>query len=110
LEEAPKENMIDWILQLHTGKTKLDETTFHVLPPSVLKFLGSPDGLGFPKVHSNPEFWEMASSHLMINALRMGGRRLPTEPNQFVTPRELVENFDCFDKPVIFKEALVVNE
>ena len=96
--------MVDWALQAHVGNIKVDDMMFVPPPPQIQKFLTGPEGLGF-KITGNPEFWELSSSHLIMHLLRMGGRRLPTEPNQFVTPKQLIEDFGCFDSPVLLKNV-----
>jgi len=89
LEDVPRQNMIDWIWDLHNWKVSLGDICKEPLP-SVVQFLEL-FGLG----KNIAELYELSSCDMILHALRLGGRRFITPEGRFVFPVNMV-HFDSF--------------
>jgi hypothetical protein len=126
LPADPKQNMIDWIKQVHSDNLKTIDVPssssgssmthqnggngsgghagaagFGCIAPHELTKLADAMGLKMPKL----DVEELASAFVVMTALRMGGRRFPVSEGKYVTPLELVTAFDHFEEPKTLREV-----
>lgn len=92
--------MIDWLFELHQGRQSLTEF-LSPLPQELLSLFSSQFEFNLNKMpFASPE---LNSTQYLVNALRLGGRRLPfAGTKEFVAPVALL-GMNFFDEPILLR-------
>lgn len=94
---AGEQNMIEWVQGVSSKRLTLENL------PAVPKSLEQLFGEYQVSIHKNPYATEeIHSAHIIMNALRLGGKRLPIEVG-YVSPAKLLD-YDIYEMPVSIRD------
>jgi len=93
--------MVDWAMDIHSAKNRLGQEFIDAPPPpEIKKFL---ENLDIPVSKMGLELTELHSTRVVMNALRLGGRRISIV-EEFVPPIYVV-GYEFFNPPILLRET-----